>query len=189
MSISAAAQGHPIVTINPGLPFVTSQGFLSNNARIALQQIHNFVVSTNRTIPCNATGTDLITLTLLPSQPTVDQYISYESFAFTAENDSTAAVTARVVTATGALATLKVYKSDGVQADSGDIKADALYWFSYNDALDSGDGGFVISGGSAGTITPLSLSAVSGTGDDATINSNFTAIQTAINEIITAIGA
>lgn len=145
MAIPAAAQGHPIVTPNPGLPLVDERGSLTNRGAIALQQMHNYIVNMNRTMPCNAsTTTNVVTLTLLDVQPTVNQYTDYEVFSFVADASTTGAVTAKVVTATGTLATLKVYKNNGAsQSGNGDITEGYHYTFTYVDSLDSGNGGFV----------------------------------------------
>lgn len=146
MTVPLAAQATPIVTPNPGFPFTDDNGNLTNVGRIALQQMRNFIVSMNRTMPCDAsTTTNVITLTLLAVQPQVDKYVSYEKFAFVADANTTGAVTAKVVTATGTLATLKVYKTNGsAQAGNGDIVINLQYELTYADSLDSGNGGFVL---------------------------------------------
>lgn len=144
--IPASAQARPIVTPNPGLQFTDERGNLTNVGRIALQQLRDYVVNMSRTMPCNAsTDTNVITLTLLPIQPLVSQYVSYETFAFVADTDSTGDLSALVVTAEGTLATLNVYKDNGAtQAASGDVVKDCQYFATYVDSLDSGNGGFVL---------------------------------------------
>lgn len=146
MTIQDSAQPIPIVSPNPGLPFTDAKGNLSNNARIALQQMHDFVVSMSRTIPCNAnTELNVITLTMLPSQPQVNQYASYDSYGFVADVTSSGDLTALVVTANGSLATLNVYKDNGATiASTGDVVKDCQYFLTYVDTLDTNAGAFVL---------------------------------------------
>lgn len=203
MTIQASAQAHPIVAPSVGLAFCTTDSgekcFLTNNARIALQQMHDFIVNMNRLIPCNASmASNVITLTLLPSQPSVTQYTSYDGFAYVQPADTTGAVTALVVTETGTLPTLNVYKNTGTQAGSGDLKANGLYRLFFNDALNGGSGGLVIDGNAATTFTALTnstggvvsttIAAVSGTPDDTHINNNFASLTSRINAIAVALG-
>lgn len=109
------------------------------------QQIYQFVVGMNRIIPANASGTNLITLTLLNIQPLVTQYGDYDTFAFVAANTSTGLVTAQIITNNGTLATLKVYKTNGsAQATTGDVVQGLQYFLTYADSLNSNAGGFVL---------------------------------------------
>jgi len=203
VTIQASSQPPPIVAVNTGLPFTTDanndRGFLTGNAQIALQQFHDFVVSMNRLIPCNASmASNVITLTMLPSQPIVTQYASYDGFAFVAPATSTGPVSALVVTENGALGTLNVYRNTGTQGGANDIVQNALYRFYFNDALNSGAGGFVIDGNAAAILTALTnssggvvsntIAAVSGSGDDTHINNNFASLASKMNAIITALG-
>lgn len=146
MTIPASAQPTPIVAPSVGLQWVDERGNLTNNARLALQQMHSFIVSMNRIVPCNAsTTTNVITLTLLNSQPQVDQYASYDTYGFVADVTSTGNVSALVVTANGTLATLKVYKTNGsTRASTGDVVKDSQYFATYVDSLDTGNGGLVL---------------------------------------------
>lgn len=100
----------------------------------------------NRIIPCNATGTNVITLTpLYPVAPLIEGYRDFDRFTFVAANTSTGSITATVVPERGALATLKVYKDGGsTQAGSGDVVAGRIYDAVFNDALDGGAGGLVL---------------------------------------------
>ena len=100
----------------------------------------------SRTIPCNAsTASNLITLTLLPSQPQVNQYADFDQYGFIADVTSTGSVTAKVVTAQGTLATLNVYKTNGAaQAGTGDVVSGSQYFLAYVDSLNGGAGGFVL---------------------------------------------
>lgn len=146
MTIPQAAQNTPIVTPNPGLQFVDEKGNLPNNARIALQQMHDWVVNMSRIIPCDASTTsNVITLTMLAVQPQVNQYASYDTYGFVADATTSGNVSALVVTANGALATLNVYKSNGgTRAGSGDITSARQYFLTYTDSLNSNAGGFVL---------------------------------------------
>lgn len=143
--IPGSAQGHPIVSINPGLRFTDERGYLTNRAAIALQQIRDYVVNINRIIPCNATGTNTITLTLLAIQPSVDKYNSYDTYAFVAPNTATSDLSALVVTENGTLDTLNVYKDNGAtRASTGDTVVGLQYFLTYVDSLNSNAGGFVL---------------------------------------------
>ena len=146
MSISPAATGTPITKPNGVFPFVDlTTGNLTEHGLQVLNQYYNFIVGMNRITPCNATGTNVITLTPLTASPLIEKYVDYEIYAFVAANSSTGAVTMTVVPRDGTLATVKAYKTNGsAQAGNGDISANSLYLAIYNDALDSGAGGFVI---------------------------------------------
>ena len=146
MTISTAATATPITKPNSVFPFIDlATGNLSEHGLQVMSQYYNFIVGMNRITPCNATGTNVITLTPLAASPLIEGYKDYEIFSFVAANNSTGAVTATVVPKKGALATIKVYVSNGsAQAGAGDVVADSLYLAVYNDALDAGAGGLVI---------------------------------------------
>lgn len=112
---------------------------------LLFQKWREFMVGMNRITPCNATGTNVITLTPLDASPLIEKYVDFESYRFIAADGSTGGVTATVVPKTGSLATLKVYKDNGsTQATAGDIVAGNLYELIYVDALDTAAGGFVL---------------------------------------------
>ena len=146
MTIPAAAQATPIVTPNPGLRLVDERGFLTGRGAIALQEMHNYIVNMNRTMPCNtSTTSNTITLTLLSVQPAVNQYVSYETYGFVADVTTDGNVSIGVVTENGALAVLKAYKDNGAtRAASGDVVSGSQYFATYVDSLDGGAGGFVL---------------------------------------------
>lgn len=146
MSISTAATGTPISKPNGLFPIVDIQtGCLTEHGLQLLSQIQGFIVGMNRITPCNASGTNVITLTPLDASPMIEKYVDYEVFSFVAANSSTAAVTMTVVPRDGALLTLIVCKTNGsVQAGNGDIVAGLHYEATYVNSLDSGAGGFVI---------------------------------------------
>jgi hypothetical protein len=111
-----------------------------------LANLRAYNLAGNRIIPCNASGTNDITLTVLNASPQLPGYRDFEVFAFVAANNSTGSVTGHVVTAQGiALATIKFYKTNGAaQAGAGDVVANSLYLGVFNDALDGGNGGLVL---------------------------------------------
>ena len=120
-------------------------GALTGNGWQSLQQVFGFVNGTCRIIPCNASGTNVITLTMLAASPLVQGYFDYDTYRAVAAATSTGLVTALVATPQGNLATLNVYKSNGsAQATTGDIVSGLLYDFIYVDSLNSGAGGFVL---------------------------------------------
>lgn len=146
MTIPASAQPTPIVNANVSRQFCDEKGKLTNMGRIALQQLHDYVVNMNRVIPCNASTTsNVITLKMLAVQPTVTQYADFDTYGFVADATSTGLLSALVVTAQGTLATLKVYKTNGsAQATTGDITSGLQYFLTYVDSLNSNAGGFVL---------------------------------------------
>jgi hypothetical protein len=146
MTIPASAQPTPIVPPSAGQRFTDDKGFLTNTGRIALQQLRDYIVNMCRTFPCNASTTsNVITLTLLAVQPTLVQYADFDTFGFIADATSTGLLTANVVTAGGALATLNVYKTNGgAQATTGDVTITRQYFLTYVDSLNANAGGFVL---------------------------------------------
>jgi hypothetical protein len=146
MTISADATATPIPRPNSVFQFVDlTTGTLSEHGNQLLSAWYNFIVGMNRLTPCNASGTNVITLTPLDASPLIDGYKDFEVYTFVAANDSTGSVTMTVAPRKGTLSTLKAYVTNGsAQAGNGDIVAGSLYFAIYNDALDSGAGGFVI---------------------------------------------
>lgn len=146
MTISSEATGTPIAKPNGLFPFVDPQtGLLTEAALQFFNNWRNFIVGMNRLTPCNASGTNVITLTPLDASPLIEKYEDFEVFTFVAANNSTGSVTMTVAPRDGSLATLKAYKTNGsAQAGNGDVVAGSLYFAIYNDALDSGNGGFVL---------------------------------------------
>lgn len=146
MTISTAGTLAPLSRINGEVPVVDPEtGKLTEYGVQVFNQWYNYINGSNRIIPCNASGQNVITLTPLTASPVIDKYNDYEVFSFVAVDTSTGSVTATVVPRKGTLATLKVYKSNGAsQAGSSDVASGSLYLAIYNDALDGGTGGFVL---------------------------------------------
>lgn len=146
MTITADATGTPIPRPNALVPLIDPKtGILTQHGVELLSSWRNFIVGMNRLIPCNAAGTNLITLTPLDASPLLEGYKDYDAFSFVAAGSSTGSVTATVAPRDGALATIKVYKTNGsAQAGNGDITAGLFYVAFYVDSLDSGAGGLVL---------------------------------------------
>lgn len=146
MTITTGATLSPIQKPNGAFPITDPKtGNLSDYGIQLFNSWYNFIVGMNRLTPCNASGTNIITLTPLTASPVLEKYADYEVFTFVGDVTSTGSVTMTVVPKKGSLATLKAYKTSGAaQAGSGDVVAGSLYFAIYNDALDSGAGGFVI---------------------------------------------
>lgn len=140
------SQGTPIPKPNALAAFVDIKtGALTDHGIQLLSSFREFIVGMNRVTPCVATGTNVITLTPNDAAPVIEGYVDHEIFVAVAANDSTGSVTATVVPRTGALTTIKVYKSNGAtQAGAADVQAGELYMFVYNSALDGGLGGLVL---------------------------------------------
>lgn len=120
-------------------------GNLTQNGYGTLQAVSGLVNGMARIIPCNASGTNVITLTIVSQNLLVQKYADFDTYRAVAANTTTGLVTALVMTPNGALATIKVFKTNGsAQATTGDITANLLYDFTFVDSLDSGNGGFVL---------------------------------------------
>ena len=145
MTIPAAFQVTSLLQPQQRTPLVDSNGLLTNNGWQTLQGMFGFINGTNRIIPCIASGTNVITLTMLDTSPLVQGYFDFDAFRAVAANTTTGAATALVATPQGNLGTIKVFKTNGsAQAGAGDIVAGLLYDFVFVDSLDSGNGGVVL---------------------------------------------
>lgn len=145
MSIPAAAQVAPLANFSQAVAITDQGGKLTQNGIQTLQGLIGFLNGTNRIVPCNASGTNVITLTMLKTSPMVTQYCDFDTFRAVAANTTTGLVTALVATPSGNLGTIKVFKTNGsAQATSGDVTSGLLYDFTFVDSLDSGNGGFVL---------------------------------------------
>lgn len=146
MTIAASAVADPIPKLLSGIPIVDPKtGMLTGHGVQVLDKWWQNMVGGNRVIPCSASGTNVITLTPNDAHPLLAQYGDYDIFVFVAANTSTGLVTATVVPDTGALATLKVYKTSGAaQATTGDVVANSLYLAVFADHLNSSAGGLVL---------------------------------------------
>ena len=146
MTISTAATPTPISKPNGVAAFVNiTTGTLTEHGLQLLAQYRNFIVGMSRTTPCNASGTNVISLTPLEASPLIEGYRDFEMFGFVADATTSNSVTMTVVPKKGVLSTLKAYKTNGSsQASTGDVVAGSLYLAIYNDALDGGSGGFVL---------------------------------------------
>lgn len=94
-------------------------------------------------IPCTVAGVNTLVLTPIPgTAPNVTAYQNYMNFIFVAGSNSSGSVTVQVA---GGAPAVNLYKAGGaVQAGSGDLVASQLYIITYNSALNTGAGGFVI---------------------------------------------
>jgi hypothetical protein len=145
MSIDSAAVGTPIPAVVAAFPFTDESGRLTAHGWEVLNAWHKQHVGMARIFPCDASGTNVITLTPVNELMLIEQYSVYDVFMFRAANTSTGDVTATVVPKTGTLATLKVYKTDGAaQATTNDIVADSVYMLIYAPHLDTAAGGLVL---------------------------------------------
>jgi len=126
--------------------FVDKDGMLTPEGLLLLEQYWRQIAAGFVTVPCVASGANLITLTPTLHREGARTYADHMVFAAVAAATSTDAVTAKVADAAGnALATLKVYVDGGAtQAGTGDVVADRLYFFVYAAALDGGAGGLVL---------------------------------------------
>jgi hypothetical protein len=145
VTIPASSQVPSLLQPQQRNPLVDDSGLLTNNGWQTLQGMFGFINGTNRIIPCNASGTNVITLTMLDTSPLVQGYFDFDTFRAVAANTTTGSVTALVATPQGNLGTIKVFKTNGsAQAGAGDITSGLLYDFTYVGSLDSGNGGFVL---------------------------------------------
>lgn len=147
MPIPSAFRPTPIPELDGDIPICDPKtGLPTQEFLLTYERFRIYVNGGNRVIPCLAsTASNKITLTPNDASPLIEGYRDYEIFVAVADATSDGDVTATVVPATGTLATLKVYKTDGAaQATTGDIVSGSFYLFCFVDALDSSAGGFVI---------------------------------------------
>ena len=111
-------------------------------------------------VPCTATGTNAIVLSINSNGPLVPSYNNYQKFSFIAANNSTGSVTIQV----GVLAALNLYKPGNIAAGSGDITAGVYYEVAFNQALNAGGGGFVVASATPATLSLPVTVANGGTG-------------------------
>ena len=115
-------------------------GKLTQAGLLYLQQLWRQIAPGFAVVPCEAEGTDEITLTPQLHEEGGATYADGLIFVAAAAATSTGAVTAR----TGALDYLKVYIDNGAtQAGAGDVVLNRIYLFVYHSTLDGGAGGFV----------------------------------------------
>lgn len=102
-------------------------------------------------VPCTASGTNVIALTPNANTPTINAYANYLRFSFVAAASSTGAVTINV----NSLGALNAYKWGGLAVcGNGDIQNGGTYQAIFNQALNSGAGGFVVDTVGIGTQAP-----------------------------------
>lgn len=143
MTISAPID--PLDRPQYGLQFVDENGRLTDVGIQFLSQMRDFVSGCGRLIPCNASGTNIITLTPSATAPPINGYFEFDVYVFAAAETSTGAVTMTVVPQTGTLATIKGYKTSGAaQAGAGDVVQNSVYMAIYAGHLDAAAGGFVL---------------------------------------------
>lgn len=145
--IDAAYRPEPIPPANGVMQFVDPRsGRLTAHGLQLLDAWRSYALGCSRIIPCDVVFTsNLYTLTPRDPKPVIESYLAYDGFAFTAPSASTAAVTATVVPDDGALATLKVFKTNGAaQAGNTDIASGSFYIAFFVPTLDSGNGGLVL---------------------------------------------
>ena len=121
-------------------------GRLSPYGVQTLEQIWNQIAAGPGICSCNATTTgNVISLRPRLHREGARTYGQHFVWAFTADATTTAAVTAFVTDGTNALATLKVYITDGAtQAGNNDIVLGRTYLLIFDAALDSNNGGMVL---------------------------------------------
>lgn len=127
-------------------------------------------------IPCTVSGTDALTLTPAASSPSQTSYSNYKQYTFIVGSaNTTIAVTARV----GTLSFLNVYKDSSagpVALAIGDLVAGSFINLIYDSALNSGAGGFHLSGGGSRSL-PLSGGTLTGPLVGTTITMTVAAVQ------------
>lgn len=145
MTIPATARPTVPSIPNARIAFIDLQtGNLTSNGLGTLTDLLNYVIGGSRIIPCEATGTNAIVLTMLSISPLISRYNDYDVFSFVAAATSTGLITANVTTPQGALAPLSVYKSNGLtNAGAGDIVSGCQYTLTYVDSF-IGGGGFAL---------------------------------------------
>ena len=145
MAIGSGARATPLPEPNPLALALEEDGRFSHATLQFFDSIVKFINGMSRNIPCSATGTNTITLTPNEAHPLLEKYVSHDRFTFAAAATSTGDVSATVVPASGALATLNVYVDDGAtRASTGDVVQNSVYDLIYADHLNAGAGGLVL---------------------------------------------
>lgn len=153
MTASTDAYPTPLTTAFKSIAIVdTKTGLLTPPGVQLFQQFVSYLTGTSRLIPCNCVtlaGPPLVLqLTQFAAGPFVAQYTDYETYVFVADSNPASSITANLTTSgtpSQTFATIKVYKNGGAaQAGAGDVGAGLLYFATFNDALDSGNGGLVL---------------------------------------------
>lgn len=147
VSIPSKALVRPTVAPMAKLPFVDKEGALTEVGKQFLQQHYNQTAGANRVMPCNSSnnGNQFVLNMQVPKQFTYTNYATHDTFGFVAPADATGSATALVQTSSGSLAEIPIYKTNGsAAAGAGDIVANLHYLLTYVDALNGGNGGFVI---------------------------------------------
>ena len=114
-------------------------------------------------IPCTATGTNTIALTQVAGiSATVTSYSSLApTFAFLAAASASGAITINI----NGIGAKSLYKNSGsTLAGTGDIVSGGLYLISYNSALNSSAGGFVLNNPAVSFSSPTVQRLTSGSG-------------------------
>lgn len=125
----------------------TETGRLTNYGLQILEQMWRQVACNFGPVPCDCENVgNLYTLTPRLNAEGARTYADGLGFWMNSPFTSTGDVTAKVVSSQGAaLATLKVFKSDGAaQATTGDIIINCSYIFYYSAIADVGAGGFIM---------------------------------------------
>jgi hypothetical protein len=91
-------------------------------------------------IACSPAGTNAIVLTPNSNFFSPAAYVNYQSVIFVCGATTTSSVTVQIA----ALAAKNVYKNNLVQAGASDLISGQTYILSFNSALNTGAGGFVI---------------------------------------------
>jgi len=101
-------------------------------------------------IGCTAAGTNAITLTPNTNQFLPAAYVNFQMATFVAGATSTGVVTIQI----GALGFVNLYNANGVQSNANDIASGTLYTVVFNQALNSGAGGFIITSAVTSAAAP-----------------------------------
>ena len=122
-----------------GVTFTDRNGLLTPAGLELLNQMWRQIAAGYVIVPCQASGTNAITLTPILHQEGAKTLANHMTFSFEAVATSSGLITMRV----GALTFLKAYTGNGAtQATTGDVVDNRLYHASYLSTLDGGAGGF-----------------------------------------------
>lgn len=124
-----------------GVQLVNQAGSLTKEGLDFLTQMWRQIAAGYGIVPCEALGTNAITLTPILHQEGAKTLADHMCFSFEAAATSSGLVTIRL----GTLGFLKAYKTLGsAQATTGDVVDGLLYHASYLSTLDTGVGGWVL---------------------------------------------
>lgn len=151
MAIPTTAQPGSITPFVATLQMTDRFGNPTTDQMQYQERMRNYIVGSGRLIPCSASGTNDILLTVNQTSPTIEKYVFGDVFPFWAAANSTGTVTVAVAIPARqgqqalTMSRLPAYSASGVALGGGDIVQDAVYKALFVPTFNGGNGGFLVS--------------------------------------------